>query len=304
MVAILTNFADLLDPRFQKIFDEAYGQMPDKIGTFYNTVTAKLYTERFSSVGTLPDAVQFTGLINYADVSQGYDTSVTPLEFNRGFQVQRRLFDTDQYNIMDSKPKALAQSMWRTRQTYGARPFNSAFSVDSFFATNTENVAMCSNSHTTTSGASTASGFDNLVTTSLTATSLAAARKQFVGYRGDQAEPIPTSPDTILVHPDQYDIAYEIMGSAGKPGTANNDANVHYGQYEVIEWIGYLTDSNNWFLLDKSAMKSWGLVWMEPVSPEFAFVEDFDSLIGKWRVYSVFGNAWLNWRFVLGASVS
>jgi hypothetical protein len=304
MVAIIGNFSDLLDPRFQRIYNEEYEKHPDMIDNFYAKATAKLYTERFSSVGTLPDVGAFGGMVTYNDVSQGYDTAVTPLEFAAGFQVQRRLFDTDQFFIIDSKPKALAQSFWRTRQSYAARPFNNAFSVDTFFANNSENVAMCSNSHTTTSGASTASGFDNLTTASLSATSLAAMRKQMIGFRGDQAEPIAMMPDELIIHPDLYDVAYEIVGSQGKPDTANNNANVHYGQYKVTEWQGFLTDSNNYFLVDSSMMKSWGLVWLEPVSPEFAFVEDFDSLIGKWRTYGVFGNAWLNWRFILGAQVS
>lgn len=304
MVAITTNFADLLDPRFQRIYNDEYSSLPDMIDKFYKKVPSKLITERFSQVGAMPEAGLFTGTIDYADVSQGYDTTVTPLEFAQGFSIQRRLVDTDQFGIMDQKPKQLAKALWYRRQRDAARVFNNAFSVDTFFYNNSEGVALCSNSHTTTSGASTATGFDNLVTTSLSAVALASARIQFVNFKNDQAQGIATMPDTILIPPDLYEVAYEIVGSKGKVDSANNNANVHYGQYEIVEWINFLTDTNNWFLIDSKQMKDQGLVWLQAVEPEFAFVEDFDTLVGKWRSYEVHGNAHVDWRWCLGASVS
>jgi len=303
MTATNANFADLLDPRFNRIYNETYKDLPDYRSRYYDVQRAKLYTERVSSVGTFGDVSQFTGSVSYDDVYQGYDTTITPVEFSKGFQIERRLFETDQFSVMDGKPKGLARAMNRRYQIDSTRVFNNAFAVDNFFYTNSENVALCSNSHTTTSGDTTASGFDNLVTTSLSATSLAAARIQMVGYRGDRAEKISVMPDLLVVPPGLYETAYEIVGSKGKVDTANNNANVHYGQYEVIEEI-YLSDTNNWFLIDSGLMKSEGFVWMGAVDPEFAFVEDFDSLIGKWRVYCVHANAWVNWRHILGASVS
>ena len=303
MAAITGNFGDLLDPRFQEIFNDEYDRLPDLKDKLHGSMTAKLYTERLSSVGTLPTAGQFTGTLAYNDVAQGYDVTVTPLEFAQGFSIQRRLFDTDQFDIMNSKPKALAEAMWRRIQTDAARMWNNAFSVDTFFANNSEGVALCSNSHTTTSGASTASGFDNLVTTALSAVAVASARIQMVGYRGDQAEPIAVMPSALLVPPDLYEIAYEIIGSKGKVDQATNNANVHYGQYELVEYLGFLTDTNNWLMLDMEHVKD-HIKWAQAVETEFAMVEDFDTLVASWRSYDVHGSLWRNWRAVLGGSVS
>ena len=123
-----------------------------------------------------------------------------------------------------------------------------------------------------------------------------------VNFRGDRAERISVMPDTILIPPDLYETAYEIVGSQGKVDSANNNANVHYGQYKVEEW-NYLTDTNDWFLIDSSMMKDY-LCWIDKIKGEFGFVEDFDTLIGKWRVYARWGHGWLDWRWILGASVS
>lgn len=303
MALLSTNFADILDVRFQKIWDERFSQLPDMVSRFYDMRPGKLQTERFSTVGTMGDVPQFSGVITYDDVFQGYDTSLTPLEFASGLQIERRLFDDEQFGIIDQKPKALAGALYRLRQTHAARQFINAFSVDTLFYSNTEAVALCSNSHTTTSGASTSTGFDNLRTAAISATAVASNRIDMVNFRGDRGERISVMPNAILIPPDSYETAFEIVGSQGKVGTADNNANVHYGQYEIIEW-NYLTDANDWYMLDTAMMKDFGLVWIDRVKGEFGFVEDFDTLQGKWRAYSRWGNAWIDWRFILGNQVA
>lgn len=296
--------ADVLDPRFQKIWDDRFTNQPEMISRFYSMKPSRQFSERFSTLGTMSDVTQFTGSVDYDDVFQGYDVAVTPLEWTKGIQIQRRLFDTDQHNLIEGKPKALAGAFFRTRQQHAARPFNNAFGADSFFYNHSEGLSLCSNSHTTTSGASTATGFDNLVTTSLSAVSYSAACFQMKNFRGDRAEKIQVRPSTLLV-PTQAiaETAYEIINSQGKVDTANNNANYNYQGATVVEWIE-LNSSANWFLLDDQIMKDFGLVWLDAVKGEFAMIEDFDSLVGKWRGYAVYGNAWVDWRFALGASVS
>ncbi|MGH9876290.1 MAG: Mu-like prophage major head subunit gpT family protein [Nitrososphaerales archaeon] len=304
MALISANFVDVLDIRFQKIWDERFRQLPDRVSDFYAMKDERQQVARFSTVGTLGDVPDLTGTITYDEIYQGYDTSITPLEFASGLQIERRLFDDGMHNIIDQKPKALAGAIYRLRQAHAARSFVNSFSVDTKFSTNTEGVALCSNSHTTTAtGVSTATGFDNLRTAALSAVSLSAARIDMVNFRGDRAERISIAPDELLIPPDLYETAYEIVGSMGKVDTANNNANVHYGQYKIQEW-NYLTDTNDWWLMDSSMRKDFGLCWIDKVKGEFGFVEDFDSLTGKWRAYARWGMGWIDWRWVLGNSVS
>ncbi len=297
------QFGDLLDPRFQKIFHEQYNQLPDMLGELFTMPPDNgRDTMRWSSVGAYSDWGEFTGTVGYQDASQGYDTIATHVEFASGVQVERKLYDDDQYNIMDQRPAGLATAANRTRQKHGARMLNNAFSVDTYFYVNSEGVALCSNSHTTTSGASTASGFDNLATTALSGTSLAAARIQMVQFRDDAANRISLMPDEIWIPPDLYETAYEIVASMGKVDTANNNRNVHEGRYTIKEW-NYLNDTNNWFLTD-SAMRKMSCFWVDRVPVEFAFAEDLDTIVAKWRGYMRYSNAHTDWRWVLGSQVS
>ena len=297
------SFGDLLDPRFQKIFNDTLKPLPDMLGQVYTMVpTNGRNNMTWSEVGTLTDWDEFTGTVAYTSLSQGYDVTMTPVEFTKGVQVNRKLFNDDQYHVMDQKPRSMAESLHRTRQKHGARIFNNANAVDTLFYSHSEGVALCSNSHTTTSGASTASGFDNLSTASLTATAVFAARLQMVSFRGDQAELIEVMPDELWYPPDLSEQAFEIVKSAGKVDTANNNRNFHEGRYSTYEWR-YLTDTNNWFMCDSSLRKQY-LFWQDRVAAEFAMIEDFDTLVAKWRGYVRHAMTYVNWRWINGSIVS
>src|SRR3972149_5681361 len=298
------GFGDLLDPRFRKIYFEPYKALPSMRDQLFTTITSDRDPVRDSAGGTMGDLAEFNGNITYDDMSQGYDVTETHKQFAGGFQVERTLYDDDQFQVMDRRPAGLATSTQRTQETHAARFFNNAFSVDTYFYNHTEGVAVCSNSHTTTSGASTATGFDNLVTTALSAVALESARVQMINFRGDRAERISVMPDTILI-PAQgtmEETAWEIINSQGKLDTANNNANFHQGKYKVMVW-NFLTDANNWFLIDSTMMKDM-LYWVNRVSPEFGWIEDFDTLIAKYRVYTRYGQYHNDWRFLLGAQVT
>lgn len=305
--SVETNFADLLDPRFQKVFNDRYNQLADRLSDFYDMRSGSdaptKDTYRMSQVGTFGDVPEFTGTISYDDVNQGYKATLTHKEYATGFQVERKLFDDDLYGIMDAKPRGLATALNRTRQKHGASIFNNAFSIDSTWNSFTEGVPLCSTAHTTTAqGVSTSTGFSNKITAALSAVSVAAGRIQMRGFRGDRGERISVMPDRLIYPINLYQTAFEIIQSEGQPDTANNNKNVHQGGYTGIDWE-YISDTNDWFMADGSMMKEM-LVWVDRVKAEFGMVEDFDTLVGKWRLYARYSLGYNDWRWILGSQVS
>ena len=69
-----------------------------------------------------------------------------------------------------------------------------------------------------------------------------------------------------------------------------------------MEWE-YITDTNYWWMADSSGMKD-ALKFVDRVKEEFGMVEDFDTLVGKWRLYARYSLGWNDWRWVLGSQVS
>jgi hypothetical protein len=298
------NFGDLLDPRFQDIFDEQYRQLPDMLPTLFSMPpTNGRDNMRWSEVGAYGDWDEFTGTVNYDSVTQGFDTVSTPVEFASGAQIRRKLFDDDQFQIMDQRPAGIATAAVRTRQKHGARILNNAFSVDSFFYVNSEGVALCSNSHTTNApNTSTATGFDNLGTSALSAVSVSSARTNMRKFRDDRANRMTVMPNELWIPIDLADAADEIVKSDLRSDTAENATNVQRGRWTIHEWE-YLTDTNNWFMVDSTHRKAM-LFWIDRIAVEFAFAEDIDTLIAKWRGYMRYSNAWIDWRWVFGQQVS
>src|SRR3990167_8388555 len=228
------NFGDLVNKRVTKIFYDELQQLPDYVGTVYKVMTSNDQYEVSSEIGALDDFAEFSGSVSYGSQNQGYDVTTTHLEFAKGIQIERRLYDDDRHGIWQQRPVELANAAGRTRQKDAARLFVNAFSIDNKFYTHSENVALCSNSHTTTSGASTASGFDNLTTSSLSAVSLTAARIQMMGFLDDAGNRFYSMPDELWIPIDLYDVANELVKSAGKVDTANNNINIHQGQFKIM----------------------------------------------------------------------
>lgn len=300
------SFGDLIDKRVTKLFYDELKQLPDYVGTLYSVESSSDAYEISSETGALDDFSEFTGTVSYGSQNQGYDVRANHVEFTKGIQIERKLYDDDRHGIWQRRPVELANAANRTRQKHAARLLNNAFSVDAMFYSHSEGVALCSNSHTTTSGASTASGFDNLVTSSLSAVSLSSARIQMQGFVDDMGNKYMSMPDELWIPIDLFEVAQEIVQSSGKVDSANNNVNVHKGNFKIMpneQGWNYLTDTNNWFLADGRLRKRF-CVWYERVPLEFAQAEELDTLIAKWRAYMRYSNMYQNWRWILGASVS
>ena len=307
------SFGDLLDPRFREIITEQFQKRhEDMVPVFWGmpgATTPMRDTERYSEVSGLTPAGQFTGAVDYASFYQGYDTTATYSEWAQGIQINRTLQEWDQKNVIEERPKKLADSFWRRRQIEAHRWLRNAFSVDTFYHNRTEGVALCSNSHTTTTGASTTAGFDNLATTPFAATSLRTLQIQMADFRDLQGQPIDLWGDTIIYPVDLYEEVYEAVASQGRVDAATNNRNVHYGAYTMIALRNKVdfTDTNDWYFVDGTLMKDM-LLWFDQVwpggQPEFGFTEDFDTFNAKYRGYSRWTNLIRDWRFLVGAQVS
>lgn len=306
MPAISENFADLLEPGLRKIFTEQYNQLPEMRPLLYNVQSAETSYEKDSSVGAFGDFEPFTGTIGYDEVSQGYDVTYTHVEFAKGFKIERKLFDDDLYNVIARKPRGLSLSAMRTQEKYAANPFNNAFSGSGTIVvsgttvlSNTEALSLCNSSHTSTATSTTQS---NTGTSALSATSVEATRILMAAIKDDKDNLISVQPDLLLVPRNLEETAWEIISSKGKVDTAENNANFHFGKYKLAVW-DYLTDSNNWFMID-SAMAKMFLQWFDRIPLEFFQDKSFDTLIAKFAGYARYSFGWSDWRPFFGHAVS
>jgi phage major head subunit gpT-like protein len=297
-LVISENFGYLLDPGLRKIFMDEYTLPDSQIDTLYGMEKSSKAVEYDYAIGGIGDMTEFTGTIPYTDFDGQYRVSYTHREWVNGMKIERKLVDDDQYSVINKRPMALAVSAKRTREKHGASVFNSAFNTSVFAGGDT--YALCASAHSYVGTATTQS---NTGTAALSATSLATARLAMRDFVDEKDNLITARGTLLLVPPELEQIAYEITQSEKKPTTANNDINfIKSLGYKVVVW-DYLTDTNNWFLIDEKYAKMY-LKWFDRIPTEFNKDKDFDTYISKWSVYNRYTYGFSSWTWIYGNAVS
>lgn len=297
MPLISENWSRLLDPGLRKIFVDAYQEQPSNLPILFDIQSSNKAVEYDLEDGPIQDFAPMNGTIPYDDAVQGYRTAYTHASYARGFKVQRELVDDDLYNVINKKPSKLAMGARRRREADGASVFNNAFNSS---VTGGDTLSLCSSAHTSAQGAANQS---NTGTTAMSPTAVEATRRLMVAFTDSVGGIIHVLPDLLVVPTQLAEIAWEIISSKGKVDTAQNNANFHFGKYKLLVWDNYLTDANNWFLVDSQLMKQF-LLWFDRIPTEFFRDKDFDTLQAKFAGYMRYSFGWSDWRFVFGQNVS
>jgi len=299
-MSISEQWANLLEPGLRSIFNKQRDALiaESRIPMLFNQMSSQKAQEHFLGVGGFGDWVEYDGTIDYDDFVQGYKTTLTHVEYTKGFKVERKLVDDDQYSIINQRPKGLATGAVRTQEKHAASVFNNAFSGSYVGA---DSVALCGSHPYSPTNATTHS---NAGTTALSYDAVVATRKLMRAFVDDRGEMITVVPRHLLVPPELEDTAWTIVNSMNKPGTADNDGNYVRSQgWEVIVW-DYLTDANNWFMIDKT-LADQHLMWIDRVPLEFTMDPTGDfNLESKFRGYMRYSYGWSDWPWVYEHNVT
>jgi len=300
-----SQFVRLLDQRLRSVSENKYKDLPSMIPKLYNTLPSDSAWEEFYGIGAVPDIPEFNGKVSWLGIAPGYHSKIEPKEYAGGILAERKLIDDKKYKVLDGRAEGLMGSAHRVREKKGMRTFGYAFSTAFDYMESEEGVALCSSSHTTKSGTSTSSGFDNAGTSAMSKTSIATTRLLMRKFRNDISERIEVGDDLAIVCPDNLaDTAYEITGTPAGYDTTALDKNMSYGRYEVIPYLRLDdVDTNNWFMVWKSQMKK-DLMWIDRISPESKNTVDFSTYQLQQAVYFRCAAGFIDWRWVYGNVVS
>lgn len=145
----------------------------------------------------------------------------------------------------------------------------------------------------------------NKGTTALGHDSLSAARVAGMKIKDAAGKPLPIMYNNLVVPPDLAEEAGKLVTTSKLTGSTDNDTNWHYGVLDVVV-NPYLSDTNNWFLLDttKSIMP---LLWQEFEGPTPVYILDDQLKKKKFVDYGsdMTGRAsFSDWRLIYGAIVA
>lgn len=296
MPMIQENFGSLLEPKLREIFFQEYLQIPGLRDRLFSVQTSGKAKETDYGIGAFAEWKEFTGAIDYDQFYELWEIEYSHTEFAKGFKVERRLVDDNQYNVIFNRAALLGRSAARKVENDAASVFNNAFSSS---YTGYDSVALCGSHPYSPDNAATQA---NKGTSALSRDAIITARTAMREFEDDRTNRILVVPDMLLIPIELEDTAYRIIQSAQVSGTADNDANFLRGRFQVVSWE-LLTDANNWFMIDSRMMKSF-LIWFNRIPLEFGQAEEFDTMLAKFRAYMRYSYGWSDWRWIYGQEVT
>jgi hypothetical protein len=261
------------------------------------------YSQGVGTFGLVPEYNSATAegapaAIQYDSFSPLYEATFTHKEYAKGVAIERKLYDDNRTGQILRKAQILGHSFGTTRAYHASGILNNAFAT----VTGPDAVYLCSASHPTNENDSTA--ISNLGTTALSYSAVCATIQAGMDMNDDRGYPMPSIYNVLYVPHALQAKAFEIVNALGKPGGADNDANFLQSQNLRVVVDPYLSDSNNWFMID-SIQASMHALWFDRVNPELTMDPSSDfNLVAKYRGYMRYSFGWDDFRWIFGHSVT
>ena len=266
-VLMKENFPDVLDTHFEFVKRRKW-QEPIQGLKYWQVRTSDKATIRHSYIvgGGLVQKNRDTDNLPIDHIVQGFDNSYTPEVYRLAMRIERRLRETDQYDVIDRKMADLMQSGRDTIELYAALPFNSAFAASVKWVC-ADGMNLCDTSRPY-ERADSGSSWDNEDTgATLSQGSISTMRLNMRKHTAPNGRRRPLRMKKVVIPPDLEDTAIEELKSVQKPGVSTNETNflTRYGlSYEVWE---YLTSTTAYFgMTDKD--DNYELYWYWGAKPQ------------------------------------
>ncbi len=297
------HFGKLLEPGLSDIFYEVYDEVPRVYPELFKVMTTDQPYEEDLGIGAMGDFPLWDGVVEYDRMYQGYSKVYEFPEYAKGFQIERKLYDDEKYNIINTKPVGLATSAARRQEQHAASLFNNAFDVNGFDGKPLVSDQHPSKAYIDSGGTEGVQYRSNKGTAKLSHSALQDAKQAMRDFQNDRGARIAVVPDTLLIPTGLEELAWQLIQSDKKIDTADNNPNIHQGRYKLIVWDELDLGGEGWFMLDSRYMKMF-LKWFDRVPIEFAMEEDFDTLVAKFRAYMRYECGWSDWVWCWGSDGS
>lgn len=282
-----------------KTYAEREG-MIDKIYTRISNSTKK--TEEVTSIGQVSNVQEFSGRMTELDIAPGYSTKYEQKEFGGFLETSRMLLDQEQYGVftLANNMSGLVESDNNVKEDNAVKPIANATSAAyDFISSQEEGVALASNSHKTkATNVSTASGFDNLGTSALNKTAIAATRINMLKFRTNAGRLFRGGRRWGLLVPISLEFkAKEAMQTPWGLDSGQRNENLLMNIAEVIVWNRMEEYSSvNWAMIDLDMMKKM-MLFFDQVSAEPEVERVFMTKAVRQSIYSRYSLGPKDWRW-------
>jgi hypothetical protein len=246
-----TTNSDLLKKgALRKTFDDTMGEAKVEYTNVFNDLKSTEYKPKDQRIAGLTSAQEIVEGQNIPLQSPvlGEQKEYEWRIFGSGFRITEKMEFFNQFGLPKKMARSLAKIMKETKDVEVATLFNNMTSTTYERNVGFDNLAIASAAHTQLPTTLTYSNYGNA---ELSITSLADARYYFAMLEDDRGVWKGASPTHLVIHPNLYFTAKEILGSDYKPLEQSNTINVLKEMDLKIFEYHRLTGTTCWFMIAK-----------------------------------------------------
>lgn len=274
------NWQEFLLPTLRKIITKETESLPDYVPMMYSVESSSKAQEFMHGIGSAGQMKKWDDSgrqVHYEDIFKGYKSTWTHDKWSLGLEIERELLEDSLYPEVKGRTKALADSIYNTRQVHAALPFNECRTTEG-----PDGKMLAATDHPL--GTQNAGTWSNLATsTTLNAENVEEIRNYAKSWTDDKGNKLNMKMDTLIVPSKLRKAALVIADTDREPDISDWNVNIWKGAVKVIEWE-FLEDDDMWFFVDMKRMKRF-LYWFERRKPSLQIdKEDFDTEVAKYKV--------------------
>jgi len=289
-------FTPLYAPGLRKIVFDGYTELPAEYDKIFNvsSVDKRQYLDdyKMAGLGNVPVKAEGTAIV-YDDPVPGTTKRYSWTPYGKGFRATHEAMVDELYGPLRRMAKSMGRSFRNQVELTAAAVLNNAFTTNGGF----DSLPLCSTAHTLLRGGTARNRPTAAVDFGVTA--LQDALIDFERMLDDASMPIAYRAKTLVIPPETWPQAREVLGSQFKPYTADNEINVLASEGLTILVSHYMTDTDAWFLLADKSDHDLQFFWREKFVTDSA--DDFDTGDGKMKGYMRIAADFGDWRGVWGS---
>lgn len=286
------------------------------ISQIFTMIDSDNFAEKFTYETAIGDFEPVGEGGNYpkSTFQEGYSKVVEPEEWKLQWSItQTMVEDSKVGSVVRRKAAKPMQAYYRTREKFGAALLTNGIATSMTFGgkvfdiSGADTKALFATDHPSITGGDAQSNLFNAV---FSYENLATVESKLRKQTDDEGNLLNIVPNTIVI-PDEPGIrrkVVEVLSADGKPGTADNDGNYHYGKWTVKIW-GYLNDpaglsanTDWWMVMDKGFCELYEtLVWVDRIPLQTKSWVDNNNDNNVFNMRSRYGGAPNNWRGIVAA---
>lgn len=291
------GFSELLQPDLYRIFIDTGEEAPVEFSSLvnvidmpYNPVTDK----QISGLGTTPEKGEGEAF-DFDEPIMGGSKEYLAVPYGLAIEFTYEAWRDELYGIFQEMVRELRRSSDNRLEVDAHSPFNNAASAG---ATGFDGLSLINTAHTVLGGGT----IDNrpAVDVQFSFTAVQAAMQHFHDLTDERGLPRLLTPSVAMITSAYYHDAREILGSTGKPLTANNEINALIA--DDLGWMvsHYLTTSTYWFVMTRQGVHDVNFFMRD--EPVFDMFDDPRTKNAVATVYQRHVSGFGTWRGIYGST--